>query len=54
MPVEKTKGEPVIGSTLNTDGTLVFEAKKLVQKLLLAQIVELVKKLRPVMHRSKN
>ena len=44
MPVEKTKGEPVIGSTLNTDGTLVFEAKKVGAETLLAQIVELVKK----------
>lgn len=44
MPVEKTKGEPVIGSTLNTDGTLVFEAKKVSAETLLSQIVELVKK----------
>lgn len=44
MPVEKTKGEPVIGSTLNTDGTLVFEAKKVGAETLLSQIVELVKK----------
>lgn len=44
MPVEKTKGAPVIGSTLNTDGTLVFEAKKVGAETLLSQIVELVKK----------
>ena len=44
MPVEKTNGEPVIGATLNTDGTLVFEAKKVGAETLLAQIVELVKK----------
>lgn len=44
MPVVKKPGDQVIGSTINTDGTIVFKATKVGQDTMLAQIVDLVKK----------
>jgi len=42
MPVEKSKGERVIGATINGTGTLVFRAEKVGGETVLSQIVQLV------------
>ena len=42
MPVEKTPGEEVIGSTINKLGLLKFEATKVGKETVLAQIIKLV------------
>jgi Cu+-exporting ATPase len=42
MPVEKTAGDKVIGSTLNTSGSFVMEAERVGSETMLAQIVKLV------------
>jgi Cu+-exporting ATPase len=42
MPVEKRKGDPVIGSTVNMLGSLVMEAKAVGGQTLLAHIVAMV------------
>ncbi|MGH2582570.1 MAG: heavy metal translocating P-type ATPase [Anaerolineales bacterium] len=42
MPVEKEVGDEVIGSTLNKQGRLVFEATKVGKATALAQIIRLV------------
>ncbi|CAH0417949.1 copper-translocating P-type ATPase [Periweissella ghanensis] len=44
MPVSKAKGDNVIGSTINSNGTFIFKAEKVGDDTMLAQIVELVKK----------
>lgn len=44
MPVTKKKGDSVVGSTMNSDGTIVFKATKVGQDTMLAQIVQVVKK----------
>ena len=44
MPVTKKKGDEVIGSTINTNGTFTFKATKVGSDTMLAQIVDLVKK----------
>ncbi|MFC6275282.1 copper-translocating P-type ATPase [Levilactobacillus tangyuanensis] len=44
MPVTKTTGDTVIGSTMNSTGTFMFKASKVGDDTLLAQIVEMVKK----------
>lgn len=44
MPVTKTKGDTVIGATINKTGTFMFRATKVGHDTLLAQIVEMVKK----------
>lgn len=44
MPASKTIGDKVIGSTINTNGTIVFEAEKVGDETMLAQIVDFVKK----------
>lgn len=44
MPVGKKTGDQVIGSTINTDGTITFRATKVGKDTALAQIVDLVKK----------
>ena len=44
MPVDKTVGDTVIGSTINNSGTLVFRAEKVGSETVLAQIVDFVKK----------
>ncbi len=42
IPVEKTAGEPVIGATVNSTGSLVMRAERVGAETLLAQIVNLV------------
>ena len=44
LPVDKTDGDTVIGSTINNSGTLVFRAEKVGSETVLAQIVDFVKK----------
>lgn len=44
MPVEKGVGDHVIGSTINSNGSFQFQAEKVGEDTMLAQIVELVKK----------
>ena len=44
LPVDKTVGDAVIGSTINNSGTLVFRAEKVGSETVLAQIVDFVKK----------
>jgi P-type Cu+ transporter len=42
IPVQKTKGDPVTGGTLNGTGTLVMRAERVGAETLLAQIVRMV------------
>ncbi|MGB5421522.1 MAG: heavy metal translocating P-type ATPase [Desulfobacterales bacterium] len=42
VPVEKKKGERVIGATVNTTGALVMEAEKVGAETVLSQIVQMV------------
>ncbi len=42
LPVEKTVGSPVIGATINKQGRLIIEARKVGSETALAQIVRLV------------
>jgi Cu+-exporting ATPase len=42
MPVEKRPGDPVVGATLNTTGTLVMRAERVGAETLLARIVRMV------------
>lgn len=44
MPALKKPGDQVIGATINTTGTLTFQAQKVGDHTMLAQIVELVRK----------
>lgn len=44
MPVTKKKGDNVVGSTINTNGTFTFKTTKVGSDTMLAQIVDLVKK----------
>ena len=44
LPVDKTVGDTVIGSTINNSGTLIFKAEKVGSETVLAQIVDFVKK----------
>ena len=44
MPVTKKKGDDVVGSTINTNGTFTFKATKVGSDTMLSQIVDLVKK----------
>ena len=44
MPALKKPGDQVIGATINTTGTLTFQAQKVGDQTMLAQIVELVRK----------
>ncbi|TSO27025.1 copper-translocating P-type ATPase [Lactobacillus sp. LL6] len=44
MPVTKKQGDEVVGSTINTNGTITFKATKVGNDTMLSQIVELVKK----------
>lgn len=42
LPVEKQKGDEVIGATINTTGSFKFQAKKIGKDTLLSQIVKMV------------
>ncbi len=42
MPVEKTPGDKVTGATINKNGSLVIEAKRVGKDTMLSQIVEMV------------
>jgi Cu+-exporting ATPase len=42
VPVEKKKGERVIGATVNTTGSLVMQAEKVGAETVLSQIVQMV------------
>jgi P-type Cu+ transporter len=42
IPIEKQKGERVIGGTINGNGTLVMQAERVGSEMLLAQIVQMV------------
>lgn len=44
MPVVKKVGDTVVGSTINSKGTITFKATKIGSETMLAQIVDLVKK----------
>lgn len=44
VPVEKTKGDPVTGATINGTGSLVIEARRVGADTMLSQIVEMVAK----------
>ena len=44
MPVTKKKGDDVVGSTININGTFNFKATKVGSDTMLSQIVDLVKK----------
>ncbi|MCQ5246640.1 copper-translocating P-type ATPase [Lactobacillus gasseri] len=44
MPVDKKVGDTVVGSTINSNGTITFKATKVGSDTMLAQIVDLVKK----------
>ncbi len=44
MPVVKKVGDTVVGSTINSNGTITFKATKVGSDTMLAQIVDLVKK----------
>lgn len=42
MPVDKMKGDMVIGSTMNKSGTFTYEAMKVGSEMMLSQIIKLV------------
>ncbi len=42
LPVEKTKGDTVVGATMNKTGTFTFTATKVGSETMLAQIIKLV------------
>ncbi|HSA83488.1 MAG TPA: heavy metal translocating P-type ATPase [Patescibacteria group bacterium] len=42
LPVEKTKGDTVIGATINKSGTFLYKATKIGADTMLAQIIKLV------------
>ena len=44
IPVDKSVGDTVIGSTINNSGTIIFRAEKVGSETMLAQIVDFVKK----------
>lgn len=44
MPVSKKVGDSVVGSTINTNGTITFKATKIGKDTMLSQIVDLGKK----------
>lgn len=42
IPVDKTKGDTVVGATINKSGTFTYKATKVGQETMLAQIIRLV------------
>ena len=47
VPVEKTRGDPATGATINGTGSLVIEAQRVGADTMLSQIVEMVAKAQP-------
>ncbi|MDH5784442.1 MAG: heavy metal translocating P-type ATPase [Chromatiales bacterium] len=43
LPVDKVKGDEVIGGTINTSGTFLYQVKRIGKETVLAQIIELVR-----------
>ena len=43
IPVEKTVGDEVVGGTINTSGTFLYQAKRIGQETVLAQIIDMVR-----------
>jgi Cu+-exporting ATPase len=46
LPVEKGKGDEVTGGTINLSGTFLYQAKRIGKDMVLARIIEMVR--RPV------
>ena len=44
MPVEKQPGDDVVGGTINRSGTFLYQAKRIGQGTVLAQIIEMVRR----------
>jgi P-type Cu+ transporter len=44
LPVEKATGNEVVGGTINTSGTFLYQAKRIGKDTVLAQIIEMVRK----------
>ena len=44
IPVDKSVGDAVIGSTINNSGTIIFRAEKVGSETMLAQIVDVCEK----------
>jgi Cu+-exporting ATPase len=43
LPVDKAKGDEVIGGTINTSGTFLYQVKRIGKDSVLAQIIEMVR-----------
>jgi Cu+-exporting ATPase len=43
LPVDKVKGDEVIGGTINTSGTFLYQVKRIGKESVLAQIIEMVR-----------
>jgi Cu+-exporting ATPase len=43
LPVDKVKGDEVIGGTINTSGTFLYQVKRIGKDSVLAQIIEMVR-----------
>ncbi len=43
LPVDKVKGDEVIGGTINTSGTFLYQVKRIGKDTVLAQIIEMVR-----------
>jgi Cu+-exporting ATPase len=43
LPVDKVKGDAVIGGTINTSGTFLYQVKRIGKDSVLAQIIEMVR-----------
>jgi len=44
LPVEKRRGDEVVGGTINVAGTFLYQAKRIGKDTVLAQIIEMVRK----------
>jgi Cu+-exporting ATPase len=44
LPVEKKRGDEVVGGTINVAGTFLYQAKRIGKDTVLAQIIEMVRK----------
>ena len=54
LPVTKKVGDSVVGTTINTNGTILLRATKVGKDTMLAQIVEMVRKAQQKMDRCIN